>query len=100
MNFTQEVDQATLWSGQQLQPLELVRKEEEKMTPKGPPASENAKGKIKEATIPSSSNSKGTSKRNESTKDHKKDITIPVHFQVRQRFHKERVPCVVISHLK
>ena len=44
VNTTQEVDQVTLRSGRQLQPLELARRErEEEMTLKELPTLENAK---------------------------------------------------------
>jgi len=60
----------------------------------------NHKEKGEEEVIPSSSNSKGTTENRQSTKESKKDLRIPVPFQVRQASHKEKFHYDVISHLK
>ena len=100
-NITQKVDQVTLQSGHQLQLLERVRKEKEKeRTPGGPLILGHAKEKSEEGAIPSSSNSKGTAKNKESTKESRRNLPILVSFQVHQGHHKERARYDVTSHLK
>jgi len=101
INTTQEVDQITLRSGRQLQLPEPARKEKEKeMTVKKLPTSENAKEQKGKEALSSSSNSKSVTRDKELTKDPKKDLPIPVPFQVHQGSHKERICYDVISHLR
>jgi len=98
-NTIKEVNQITLRSGRQFQPPESMRKEKKKeTTPYIPLVSTNAKEKGEEEVIPLSSNSKSIVENNQSTKESKKDLPVPV--QVRQGSHKEKVRYDVISHLK
>ena len=100
-NTALEVDQITLRSGRQLQPLKPGGKEEKKeTTPEIPLILDDAKEKGDEEVIPSSSNSQGTTENRQTTKDFKKDLPATTPFQVRQGSHKEKVRYDVISHLK
>ena len=100
-NTAEEVDQITLRSGRQLQPPKPAGKDEKKETTiEIPLISDDAKEKGDEEVIPSSSNSQGTAKNRQATKDSKKDLPGTTPFQVLQGSHKEKVRYDVISHLK
>jgi len=95
------VDDATLWSGSQLQSPELVRKGSEKeMIPEGSSTLGNVKEQSEERAIPSNSNSKGSSNDVGVTKELKQNLSTLTPFQVHQGSHKDRVHYDVISHLK
>jgi len=70
------------------------------MTLKELPTSENAREQNGKVALSSSSNSKGVTKDKHLTKDPRKDLPIPIPFQVHQGSHKERVRFDVISHIK
>jgi len=95
------VDQITLRSGHQLQPPKSARKEKEEVIAlKELPTSENAREQNGEEALLSSSNSKSVTREKELTEDPKKDLPVPVPFQVCQGSHKDMVRYDVISHLK
>jgi len=100
-NTTQEMDQVTLRSSCQLQPPKLLRKEKKKETTlEIPLISMNAKEKGEEKAIPSSSNSKGAAEKRQSTKESKKELPVPIPFQLHQGSNKEKVRYDIISHYK
>jgi len=77
-----------------------MRKEKKETTPEIPLISANAKEKGEEEVIPSSLNSKGVVENRQSTKESKKDLPLPVPFQVHQGSHEEEVHYDAISHLR
>ena len=76
----------------------MVKGKEKEPKLKELPALGSAKEQDKKEAIPSSSNSKSNVKTE--SKGPKKDLPIPIPFQVRQGSHKERVRFDVIPYLK
>ena len=78
----------------------MGKEKKKEITSEIPLISANAKEKGEEEVIPVSSNSKGIIENKQSTKEPKKDLPVPVPFQVREGSHKEKVRYDIISHLK
>jgi len=70
------------------------------MTPEGPPTLGNPKEHNERKTISSSLNNKGIRTDKELTKGPKKDLPIPIPFQVCQGSYEKKICYYVISHLK